>query len=401
MIQLTQEQKKQVELINSQGVSIIIGARNEFPQIAMTIANLSEDCIAYGITKIECIVMDNGSEDETTRFFAWKPTNKVGRWTYEYSPRGMVTTGRLRLYFDPVMSNVGTRTKGVKLARYNNIIFADAHITVRPGTILSTLTALNTYGGIMHSPVSWMGADGTNPDPGYQYSYKVGEKIWGTWNKIKVADTPFYIAITGHCWLAVKKKEFLEKRGYPLAQRVYGGGEPYLDSLFWMTGSTSMCDPGSLVYHLSAGRNYSWNNADLIHNMFLVSYILGGQRWIDRILITYLNHSGMHPTYLRQLYDEAMEEAQEDKKWLDENKIMEFEELLRLDWVNDCKKCTKRGHAEPHPMRPWDKKNEELHGNHRSYVAEFKLTRDDKGVVKIGNTVISNPEALEVASKYV
>lgn len=697
-------------LINSQGISFVIGARDEFPQIAMTIASLMEDCYLSGIDKFEFILMDNGSEDETSRFFAWRPIEKGGWWKYIYSPRGLVHSGKLRIFFDPVLSNVGTRNKGVLHARYENIIFSDAHINVRPGTIKSILTALNDFGGIIHAPTSWMGADGADPKPGYQYSYKVGEKIWGcvdeeteiltcggwkkyneikkgdeiptlnlqfndidiepiedviiwdfddyavqlqnsnldllmtpdhrciyktrdigewrvkkakdiktsdklpiatkgynqiirrkynddfvkligwvvtegnydsdgrvvitqydrkkrqqikecldslsfkycvkkrgdfkicqtdsrkvkkiiptkelemgflfkltgkqlkllyrtlidgdgywdtggenfyqvskktsdafqalcvligrptrvkvkkpeyfgknrfgkkpiheirikshkfvngvslnkkrkhykgimwcpkvengtwfarrngkvmptgnTWNKLKIADKPFYIPLCGHCFMAVKRKQFIEYRGYPYAQRVYGGGEPYLDTKWWMVGSHALSDPGSLVYHLSAGRGYAWHGGDLIHNMILVAYILGGKKWADRIYITYLNKGGVNYDLLDLLYKEALFEGEEDKQWLDKHKIMTFEELLALDKPNDCKKCTKRGRPEPHAMRIWDKKNEELYGFHRSYVQEFKLRREGKKIF-IGNTPIVTPEAVELASKYV
>lgn len=386
-----------VDKINQDGVSIVIGARNEAKTLPMTVNNLMEDMHASGITKWEFVIQDNGSDDETSLFYCWKPTDKSGRWQYTFSPRGMVAENRLRVFFDPVYSNVGTRNHGVNHSRYENIIFADAHISVRPGTIMSTLKALYEFGGIIHSPVAWMGSCSTNPQQSYQYSYKVGEKIWGTWNRLKIADTPFYIPICGHCWLAVKKKEFVEKRGYPYAQRVYGGGEPYLDTKWWMTGSTSMCDPGSLVYHLSAGRGYNWDNADLIHNMFLVSYILGGEKWSDRLLITYLNKSGTDHDYVRKLHGEALKEGQEDKDWLDANKIMEFDELLALDKPQDrTDGLTRR----PHAMRLWDIKNEELHGTHGSFVQEFKLERKD-GRVYIGDTEITDPEALQIASKYV
>src|SRR3990167_6303501 len=393
--------KESLDLINQQGVSIVIGSRNEQKTLPLTINSLMCDMEASGITKWEFILMDNGSEDETSRFFAWRAQEKGRHWKYQYSPRGLVAEGRLRIFFDPIFSNVGTRNNGARNAKYQNIIFADAHIGVKYGTILSTLTALNNYGGIIHAPVSWMGSSSFNPQPGYQYSYKVGEKIWGTWNKLKIAETPFYIPITGHCWVAVKKKEFLEKGGYPQAQRVYGGGEPYLDTKWWMTGSTSMCDPGSLVYHLSAGRDYNWHSNDLIHNMFLVSYILGGKKWADRILITYLNKSGAHPDFVKRLYEEALVEGEADRQWLEKNKIMEFEELLRLDWKNDCNKCTKRRCPEPHPMRIWDIKNEELHGYHRSYVTEFQLSKREDGIIRIGETPITEPQAIELALKYI
>lgn len=383
--------------INSQGVSIIIGSRNEEKTLPMTVCHLAEECQATGITKYEIIVQDNGSEDETSRFFAWKPVEKSGFWKYQYSPRGMVYEGKLRIFFDPVLSNVGTRNKGARHAKYQNLIFADAHIITRIGTIISSLSALNTYGGIIHAPVSWMGSSSEHPEPSYQYSYKVGEKIWGTWNRLCLASTPFYIPLSGHCWLAVKREEFLAKQGYPFAQRVYGGGEPYLDTKWWMTGGTAMCDPGSLVYHLSAGRGYNWHNDDLIHNMFLVSYILGGKKWADRILITYLNKPGVNPDWIRQLYEESLAEGQGDKDWLDANKIMTFEQMLALGEPEDR---TDGLTGRPHALRPWDRKNEELHHKHGSFVQEFKLEKRD-GQVYIGETRISQPRALEIAALYI
>jgi glycosyltransferase involved in cell wall biosynthesis len=401
--------------INEQGISIIIGARNEYPQIVMTITNLMEDMRASGINKYEIILMDNGSIDETSRFFAWKPEEKGVRWKYIYSPRGMVAEGRLRIFFDPVCSNVGTRNKGVEKAKYQNIIFSDAHIIVRPGSIKEVVGTLIQFGGIVHAPIAWMGASPENPDPGYQYSYKVGEKIWGTWNKIQVeSDKPFYIPLCGHAFMAVKKEEFIRFKGYPLAQRVYGGGEPYLDTKYWMLGSTSMMEPRALAYHLSAGRGYNWHSDDLLHNMLLVSYILGDQRWLDRIMITYLNKSGVNKYYLYALEEEIKLEAKEDKEWLDDNKKFTFEQVLGLDHEEEirkntlithdnpdwyCKRCTKRNFVEEHVLRPWDIKNDELYGHHRSYVQEFALHEKDEQIY-IGNTPITDPEAIERAKKY-
>lgn len=423
-----------IDKINKEGVSIIIGARNEYPQVAMTIGNLMEDMHNSGIDKWEIILMDNGSLDDTSIFFEWKHTRaptfkkylgyvpataRSGRKSYIHSPRGLVHEGYLRIFYDPVYSNVGTRNKGVLKARYKNVIFSDAHIIVRPGTIRSVVSTLIKNKGIVHAPIGWMGASCYNHQAGYQYSYKVGEKIWGTWNKSRISeDKAFYIPLCGHAFLAVRRDEFLETRGYPYAQRVYGGGEPYLDTKYWMLGKTSMMDPNALVYHLSAGRGYNWHNGDLIHNMFLVSEILGGEEWSDRILITYLNKRGADNDYIRSLHAEALEEAKEDKRWLNKHKKHTFEEVLGLhheravkemseeeienldeDWW--CTQCTKRGNPDPHVMRVWDRLNQEKIGYHRSWVVEFALTRNDAGEVFIGNTKITHPDALTVADKYV
>ena len=237
--------------MNTNRVSIIISARNEFPQIALTIDNLMMDMYQSGIHEWEILIADNGSTDNTTWFwkYAWK--NAYGKnahvqviQEYQNSARGMVAEGRLRFCYDPVMSNVGARHKAVEYARYENIIFCDAHISVKPGTIKYALETLNQFGGIVHMPVAWMGASIYSPKPGYQYSYKIGEKIWGTWNKAAVeVDKPFFIPVSGHCFLAVKKDQYLDFGGYDTNQRVYGGGENYLDTLYWLLGSNVMCDP--------------------------------------------------------------------------------------------------------------------------------------------------------------
>lgn len=717
---------KILEQIKREGVSIVMGGRNEFPQVAMTITNLAEDLYQHGIENYEIILMDNGSEDETSRFFTWKPVSK-GYWDqYQRSPRGLVNEGKLRIYFDPVLSNVGTRNKGTRLAKYENIVFSDAHMIVRNGAIPYMLeTLIKNNGGIVHAPIAWMGASSERPVPGMQYTYKVGEKIWGcvdeetelltfhgwkkhnevskdtifatvnrksklieyqlpskitkydyddeaihisnnqvdmlltpdhrtlvndfsiipaksvkpgdripissggvgkhtafqynpgylavlgwvltdggydakgkrldrvrifqkkkkqveiiredleesglaytervdkegkhifslrvkdsrdiinrfpnrcltiefihslsteearylihrmmladggdnkvfyktdkeysdlfqmlcvhagisskskynnskkfldsrygnegihnisvgrelqyklkikrvnykgvmwcptvpngtivarrngkvyltgqTWIKTAVSETePYFIPFCGHAFIAVRRKQFLKYRGYPEDQRVYGGGEPYLDTKYWMLGSHSMMDPRALTYHLSFGRGYNWHSNDLLHNMFLVSYILGGEKWSDRILMTYYNNPGANKNIVKMLHDEALEEGQVDHAWLQKYKQRTFEEVVGLDREDEiikmtkeekseieadwwCNTCTKRGYPDPHIMRPWDIKNQEKLGNHRSFVGYFALT-EKEGKYYIGNTLLKDEDAIKLAQKYI
>ena len=103
-----------LDRINQESVSIVISARQEAKTLPLTVGHLFEEAYTTGITKFEIIVMDNGSTDETSRFFAWKAIEKGRHWKYQYSPRGMVYEGKLRIFYDPVMSNVGARTKGVE-----------------------------------------------------------------------------------------------------------------------------------------------------------------------------------------------------------------------------------------------------------------------------------------------
>ena len=126
--------------MSKSGISIIISARNEFPQIAQTITNLMLDLWQSQMHDWEFIIADNGSEDQTTSFFkfAWADAWAKKAFTQHkkekgYRVRGMVSEGRLRFCYDPVFSNVGARHLAVKYARYPNLFFADAHISVKPG----------------------------------------------------------------------------------------------------------------------------------------------------------------------------------------------------------------------------------------------------------------------------
>lgn len=365
------------------GVSIIISARNEYPQIAMTVDNLMFDMWQAGIHDWEFIIADNGSTDQTSKFWthAWNnPYAKIAdhqiKDELKYSPRGMVNEGRIRFVYDSIFSNVGARHKAVEYARYPNLIFADAHISVKPNTIKYALEDLNKYGGIIHMPVAWMGASVYRPHPGVQYTYKIGEKIWGTWNYAQVVnDAPFYIPLSGHCFLAVKKKEYEKMGGYDTHQRVYGGGENYLDTVFWMLGSSVMVDPRGLVLHLSAGRGYSYDTISLIHNMILTAYTLGGHKWAERILVTYLDKPGTDREFLHKLYNETIQEGQEKRDFIEANKVMSLEEVLAINKPHDCD--GKEYKMQAHTKRIWDIKNDALHGNHISFVVVFEdwLTR--------------------------
>jgi glycosyltransferase involved in cell wall biosynthesis len=359
------------------GVTFIISARNEYPQVAMTVDNLMLDCWQAGIHDWEVIIADNGSTDNTSKFWKYAFKNPYAKHAdhqlpeeLQYSPRGMANEGRIKFVYDPVFSNVGARHLAVQYAKYENIIFADAHISLKPGTVKYVLETLDKFGGVVHAPVAWMGASVYHPHPGMQYTYKIGEKIWGTWNYAQtVGDAPFYIPLSGHCFIAVKKKEYMDFGGYDTHQQIYGGGENYLDTLYWLLGSNVMVDPRGLVFHLSAGRGYSYNQTSLIHNMILTAYTLGGEKWSERIFLTYLDKTGTDIKMLKEMYAKTLEEGKEKRELIASRQIMSLEDLLGINRPNDCDGAEYKMQA--HAKRIWDIKNDELHGHHISFVTVF------------------------------
>lgn len=358
-------------------ISVVISARNEMPNIAHTIHSIINDLeyCGYGYQKgqppkFEIILVDNASEDRTSEFFTYSK-DLISKSGLIYSPRGMVTNGYLKLMFDPVCGNVSSRNYGAKHAQGKYLFFADAHIAIRPGTFRDLIKAIDQTGGIVHPVIEWMGA--YPPKGGYQYTLKLGEKFWGTWNRLAVSTTePFYIPMSGHCMIGMLREQFLEYHGYSDFFRVYGGGETYLDLKWWMFGSSSVCVPTAMVYHLSAGRGYSYKMDDLIHNMALSAYLIGGMKWWERILITYLNKAHTNKEIIHKLCDEALVEGKPDFDFINEKKKMSFKEVLEII--------------------PWDKKNDEKFGSHLSGMIVFEdwLER------------LTDPEAIErfKTSKY-
>lgn len=321
-------------------LSVIISSRNEFPNIVHTVHSIINDLeIFLHPSDFEIIIVDNGSTDDMSwRFIA---------------ERGMFYHRSVRILFDPIMGNVSARNKGVAIAHGELLFFSDAHMSFRVGSFKKMVEALEKYGGIVHPSVQWMG--GYEPSGrSYQYSLKLGEKIWGTWNNLIVSREPFYIPVSGHCCLGVRREEFARLGGYNPFFRCYGGGEVYLDMKWWMLGSTVMVVPDAVGYHLSAGRGYSYVQDDFIHNMMLLAHALGADAMSERVYLRYLNKDGVNPDKILLLYEQAVREAQADRAWIPARLAKSF-----YDCITD---------------QPWDQANILLHGKASSGTLIYDKT---------------------------
>jgi glycosyltransferase involved in cell wall biosynthesis len=329
-------------------VSVVISERDEGHNLTHTIHSIVNDLETFLTPNDwEIIIVPNCSHVDRSD------------WLF-LAERGMYSHENIRIHHDPIAGNVSARNKGAKIARGKWLFFSDAHMSYRIGSFKAMVDALEKHGGIVHPAVQWMG--GYDPSsPSYQYSIKLGSRIYGTWNYIKISDDPFYIPVSGHCCLGVSREQFLAWNGYHPMFRCYGGGELYLDLKWWMLGSTSMCVPKALGYHLSAGRGYNYHQDDFIHNMMLMSLTLGSDAFAERVWIHY--NTPHHSTTINRLYDEAIQESKEDAAWIYLHRKRTFYDLF--------------------DVKPWDVLNENLHGNsnsgfliyHDTWLAELDETR--------------------------
>ena len=336
-------------------LSVIIPARNEFPNILHTIYSILHCWEADGFDyhDIEIIVVDNCSlnwHDEK-----YDPTKPGDRGTVTHlMPRGAYHAGIVRVIYDPVAGNHSARNKGARIARGKYLFFSDAHMAYRPGFFKYGLKSVDESGGIVHGGIGWMGAyPPSTSGVGMQYTIKLGEEWKGTWNAYRPwSDDWFYIPAQGHCSVLVARKQFLDFGGYPDVHRTYGGGEFYTNMKWWMFVASVATDPRCIGYHLSSGRGYTWTHDDYIHNVFNCAYAIGADDWLERTYINYLRRGRFE--VVDKMYKEAFKEMADNREWIAAKRVKTFNDLL--------------------VERPWDKKNIEKGGKSNSSMLIFQST---------------------------
>ncbi len=332
-------------------LSVVVPARNEFPNIVHTVHSILNCWEADGFDPkdIEIIIVNNCSTDyNDPKYDASKPGD---RGTTEHlMPRGIYHSRTLRVLYDPIAGNHSARNKGAKIARGKYLFIGDAHMSYAPGAFKHGIKACEESGGIVHMAVAWMGghSPGLYKQEGEaqnsimtQYTIKLGEEIKGTWANYRPWNNDwFYIAAQGHCALFVNRKQFLDFGGYPDIHRTYGGGEFFTNMLWWMLGSSVVCEPRAICYHLASSRGYSYDHDDYLHNVFNMGVGLGADEWLERTYINYLRRG--RKEVLDKMMAEARVEMADRRADIEKRRIYSFNDLLL--------------------QRPWDKKNIEKGG---------------------------------------
>ena len=329
-------------------VSVIIPARNEFPQIVFTVQSIIHDLETFlKPNQFEIIIVANCCDDSLY------PRKGTGGTVDYLFGRGAYWNRVIRVVYDPLAGNHSTRNYGAMLARGKYIFFSDAHMAYKVGYHQRMIRAIDETGGIVHGTIGWLGAYPPGVSMGYQYTMKLGEEIKGTWNNYKLCDDYFYIPLQGHCCLGMLRQQFLDFDGYPKYHRCYGGGEFYLDIKWWLFGSTVAVDPQAIAYHLCAPRGYSYNyEEEYIHNVLMIGHCIDMWGWVER---AYINWSKSHSKeVMDRLWEEAKAEAKEDQEYIKSRTTMSFNDLI--------------------VERPWDKMNDRLRGGHNSSMMIFQDT---------------------------
>lgn len=339
-------------------LSVIIPARNEFPNIVHTIYSLWHAFEADGFdpNEMEIIIVNNCSTDWQDEKYKWEKPGDRGT-TEHLLPRGAFWARKIRVIYDPIAGNHSARNKGAEQARGKYLFFSDAHMAYKPGFFKLMFDTIDKTQGMFHGCIAWMGAYPAHPTgKGCSYTLKLGEEVKGTWNNYHISqDHYFYIPALGHCSVGVLRKQFLEFGGYPKIHRSYGGGEFYLNLKWWMFGSSVSVHPQAVGYHLSSGRGYSWNHDDYVHNVLNIGIALGMDDWTERAYFNWLRRG--NKKVLSRMYEEAKKETKKDREFIKNKRKYSFNEVLR--------------------GRPWEAKNKEMLGSGLPNISIFHTSWTD------------------------
>lgn len=335
-------------------LSVIIPARNEFPNIVHTVHSVlsawetSYELLGYNQEDLEIIIVNNCSTDREYPRTANKGT------TEHLMPRGIYSNRYLRVVYDPLAGNHTARTTGARVARGEYVFFSDGHMSYAPKYFYWMIKACQESGGIVHSPIGW---HGTYPpyeqSLGYQYTIKIGDEWRGTWaQRCLTKEDWFYIPALGHCSLLMRRDQFFRFGGYQDVHRAYGGGEMYLNMKWWMMGSTVVVEPRAVGYHLHSERGYAYLYDNYIENDLGCLYALGIDDWRERTYLNWLRK--YNKNVLKEIMDRNEREHGKDRAFIERNRKYTFNEII----------------AE----RPWDKLNEQKHGKSNGGLQVFHDT---------------------------
>lgn len=302
-------------------VSVVISARNEFPSIVHTVHSIISDLETFlPRNGFEVIIVDNLSTDGHPEHPSFGGTVDFLR------ARSAYANGIIRVLYDPIAGNVSSRNKGAKIATGDYLFFSDAHVNFQPGAFRRLMAAIDASGGIAHPAIAWMGS--YPPDIVYQYSWVLGDTFDGEWNASSVSTEWFYVPAMGHCCVGMRREQFLDFGGYLDSLRTYGGGGMYLDTKWWLFGASVVTEPRALVFHLSAGRTYSYAESDYIHNLFASALSLGASVWAERMYLSLRHHPECNLDALDKAWRDAAVSARDDREFVQLRSRMSFDELI-------------------------------------------------------------------------
>ena len=325
-------------------LSIIISNRNDTAMLSVTVNSCIEELRPLGLSNCEIIICDNSD------IGVYKQLNSC-------LPIGYVRDGILKIIRQDFPCLFTAREAAIKAATGKYICCIDSHMIVGRAMFYMLYKFMEEHKddetlGFAHAPVNW--AHYHSRSAVHDRDMSVNEL--GDWNrKYEIARK---ITWKGMPWIC-RKDWFLSDDGLgaygALSQhRVsWGGGDMHIGIKPWLLGFKNWAVPCNAGIHIgpfpkinvktadpadasgeSNGYKYRLygSSGNFPHTFgFLVScFVLGGEKMMLRNKKAISNRFGKYLN-VDKWWQQAMVLGKDEKAWLDERKIMTFEQLLEQE----------------------------------------------------------------------
>jgi glycosyltransferase involved in cell wall biosynthesis len=321
-------------------VSVVITTRNEHPVLYVSIFSSLEELQHWGYP-VEFVVVSNLDTDLTPDIL-------------EYRFRRWIEIGRMRVIrFNEKASVDVARNRGAEAAKGDVLLFSDAHVSYKIGTLHGMIQGWLKHKGMWHTCINcWGDTEGTRL---HGYDLTLEQNFWGNlsfhvpgWARVDGRLYPYTIPMAGHAAVLMGREEFWDVGGFHEGFKCYAGGESYLSLKWWLFGKQVWLFPDGLVRHdnlginvqrsedgtLSFGRKYAWTNDDLWFNLMLAAYTIGGEAWLERVhegIRRQCNGVEVYLENVRVMRDSVIETGREDRERIMARQQVSLDELLERE----------------------------------------------------------------------
>jgi hypothetical protein len=338
--------------------SVVIPHSQDYPHVWFSAQDKFLRLDEYDINDYEVIIVENGSVGEHLRLVR-RLGGKKGDNPKEWHSRGdswMAPKRRNLRYIEVEKVLYHTRESrptqlhskpacnmGAWKAKGKYLVFCDSHVLFNDKWFHMADAYLEDHPEVtvLHTSLSWHNRFPVTGRRGYQYKLTFdqnGGDIWGVWNSHKVSDEPYPIAASGWGACVVRRDAYVNKyRGFPSMLRSYGAGEPYMDILAWMMGDEVHLHPDMHTVHfnLCRSRGYYQGGAIIMNrNKMLVTYILGGDKWLDAAYEKVTSGAkNKHPDWIpkyKENYNLAKKWGKFRRRHIEKNAVYTLEEALEM-----------------------------------------------------------------------
>jgi len=330
-------------------LSVIISNRNDTAMLSVTINSCIEELSPIGLKNCEIIICDNSDDSIYTTLKSFLPT-------------GYMRDKRLKVFRQTFPCLFTARETAAQYSTGKYILCVDSHMLIGHNTFLDLYNFMEAHSNdqtmaFAHAPVNWTHHHQRNA----VHDRDMSKNELGDWNRAYQSERT--ITWKGMPWIC-RRNWFLDKvsglgaYGALSQHKVsWGGGDMHIGIKPWLLGFKNWAVPTRPCIHIGpfpkndltdnpaeskvangSGYRYRlWSSSGTgPHALgFLVScFVLGGEQMMNRNKSAIMSRFGRFIN-VEEWWQQAMVFGKDEKQWLDERKLMTFEQLLeRKPWNN-------------------------------------------------------------------